>query len=177
MGLVDGPLLAARRRRGERSQHDAAFAISHSSFANPTPVGFMSLSVSAFAVALVNFGAHGVTTSTYLAAPAIWVGGLGQLLTGEFRAGGKWPRAALTVVVCWVGRRDVGGKQTEGESRIWAGQISALILSRADGRRQYAWCDWVHGVRAVVDQLGLLVVRLVGHRRGVRQQPWGDGLQ
>jgi len=74
---------AADAGSDHRSQADAAFGTAHRKFANPSPFGFFCLATSIMTVALVNFGARGVAVTTFLAAPAIWVAGVGQLLAGE----------------------------------------------------------------------------------------------
>lgn len=77
---------------GHTNRDDAPFARTHRRFANPTPFGFFALAISIFTVSLVNFGARGTSTATFLAAPAIWVGGVGQVLAGKLSGGGatRW---------------------------------------------------------------------------------------
>jgi succinate-acetate transporter protein len=86
--------LVADPRPGRRSQADTAFGTAHRKFANPSPFGFFCLATSIMTVALVNFGARGVAVTTFLAAPAIWVAGVGQLLAGECRS---WVSAWLAM--------------------------------------------------------------------------------
>ncbi|CEQ39599.1 SPOSA6832_01151 [Sporobolomyces salmonicolor] len=75
-----------------------AFPTYHRRFANPAPLGLSAFALTTFLLSLINVGARGVSVPNVVVGPALFYGGLGQLLAGmwEFACGNTFGATAFT---------------------------------------------------------------------------------
>ncbi|GAA5959676.1 hypothetical protein JCM21900_002155 [Sporobolomyces salmonicolor] len=75
-----------------------AFPTYHRRLANPAPLGLSAFALTTFMLSLINVGARGVTVPNVVVGPALFYGGLGQLLAGmwEFACGNTFGATAFT---------------------------------------------------------------------------------
>ncbi|GAA5870671.1 hypothetical protein JCM16303_001553 [Sporobolomyces ruberrimus] len=85
----------------DRSQ--PAFPTYHRKFANPAPLGLSAFGLTTFMLSLINrkltfFSTRGVTVPNVVVGPALWYGGLAQLLAGmwEFAVGNTFGATAFS---------------------------------------------------------------------------------
>jgi len=80
----------------DRSQ--PAFPVFHRKFANPAPLGLCGFALTTFMLSLINVGTRGVSTPNVVVGPALWYGGLAQLLAGmwEFASGNTFAATAFS---------------------------------------------------------------------------------
>ncbi|TNY24244.1 GPR1/FUN34/yaaH family-domain-containing protein [Rhodotorula diobovata] len=80
----------------DRSQ--PAFPTYHRKFANPAPLGLCGFALTTFMLSLINMSARGVTVPNVVVGPALFYGGLAQLLAGmwEFASGNTFAATAFT---------------------------------------------------------------------------------
>jgi len=64
----------------DRSQ--PAFPTYHRRFANPAPLGLCGFALTTFMLSLINMSTRGVTVPNVVVGPALFYGGLAQLLAG-----------------------------------------------------------------------------------------------
>ncbi|GAA6007991.1 hypothetical protein JCM11491_006568 [Sporobolomyces phaffii] len=75
-----------------------AFPTYHRKLANPAPLGLCGFALTTFMLSLINLGTRGVTVPNVVVGPALWYGGLVQILAGmwEFAAGNTFGATAFT---------------------------------------------------------------------------------
>ncbi|GAA5856396.1 hypothetical protein JCM8547_008725 [Rhodosporidiobolus lusitaniae] len=75
-----------------------AFPIFHRRFANPAPLGLCGFALTTFMLSLINVGARGVSVPNVVVGPALFYGGLAQLLAGmwEFATGNTFGATAFS---------------------------------------------------------------------------------
>ncbi|GAA5873902.1 hypothetical protein JCM5296_007591 [Sporobolomyces johnsonii] len=75
-----------------------AFPVYHRKLANPAPLGLSAFALTTFMLSLINVGTRGVTVPNIVVGPALFYGGLGQLLAGmwEFACGNTFGATAFT---------------------------------------------------------------------------------
>lgn len=80
----------------DRSQ--PAFPTYHRRFANPAPLGLCGFALTTFMLSLINVSARGVTVPNVVVGPALFYGGLAQLLAGmwEFAVGNTFGATAFS---------------------------------------------------------------------------------
>ncbi|GAA5849689.1 hypothetical protein JCM9279_001980 [Rhodotorula babjevae] len=80
----------------DRSQ--PAFPVYHRRFANPAPLGLCGFALTTFMLSLINMGTRGVTVPNVVVGPALFYGGLAQLLAGmwEFASGNTFAATAFS---------------------------------------------------------------------------------
>lgn len=80
----------------DRSQ--PAFPVYHRRFANPAPLGLCGFALTTFMLSLINVGTRGVATPNVVVGPALFYGGLAQLLAGmwEFASGNTFAATAFS---------------------------------------------------------------------------------
>ncbi|GAA6005355.1 hypothetical protein JCM10207_002949 [Rhodosporidiobolus poonsookiae] len=80
----------------DRSQ--PAFPTYHRRFANPAPLGLCGFALTTFMLSLINVGTRGVSVPNVVVGPALWYGGLAQLLAGmwEFATGNTFGATAFS---------------------------------------------------------------------------------
>ncbi|SGZ06107.1 BQ5605_C031g10919 [Microbotryum silenes-dioicae] len=79
-------------------QTQPAFPVYHRKFANPAPLGLCGFALTTFMLSLINVGARGVATPNVVVGPALFYGGLAQLLAGmwEFAVGNTFGATAFS---------------------------------------------------------------------------------
>ncbi|GAA5924445.1 acetate uptake transporter family protein [Sporobolomyces koalae] len=79
-------------------QSQPAFPVYHRKFANPAPLGLCAFGLTTFMLSLINLSTRGVTVPNIVVGPALFYGGLGQLLAGmwEFAVGNTFGATAFT---------------------------------------------------------------------------------
>ncbi|BGP37028.1 hypothetical protein JCM10450v2_000938 [Rhodotorula kratochvilovae] len=80
----------------DRSQ--PAFPTYHRRFANPAPLGLCGFALTTFMLSLINVGTRGVSVPNVVVGPALWYGGVAQLLAGmwEFATGNTFGATAFS---------------------------------------------------------------------------------
>lgn len=80
----------------DRSQ--PAFPVYHRKFANPAPLGLCGFALTTFMLSLINMSTRGVTVPNVVVGPALFYGGLAQLLAGmwEFAVGNTFGATAFS---------------------------------------------------------------------------------
>ncbi|GAA5853190.1 hypothetical protein JCM5353_002797 [Sporobolomyces roseus] len=80
----------------DRSQ--PAFPTYHRRFANPAPLGLSAFGLTTFMLSLINLSTRGVVVPNVVVGPAMWYGGLAQLLAGmwEFAVGNTFGATAFS---------------------------------------------------------------------------------
>ncbi|GAA5964735.1 hypothetical protein JCM21900_003016 [Sporobolomyces salmonicolor] len=80
----------------DRSQ--PAFPVYHRRFGNPAPLGLCGFALTTFVLSLINVHARGVTVPNVVVGPALFYGGLAQLLAGmwEFATGNTFGATAFS---------------------------------------------------------------------------------
>ncbi|GAA5905444.1 hypothetical protein JCM6882_003162 [Rhodosporidiobolus microsporus] len=80
----------------DRSQ--PAFPVYHRKLANPAPLGLCGFALTTFVLSLINVEARGITVPNVVVGPALWYGGLAQLLAGmwEFATGNTFGATAFS---------------------------------------------------------------------------------
>ncbi|GAA5873620.1 hypothetical protein JCM16303_001181 [Sporobolomyces ruberrimus] len=80
----------------DRSQ--PAFPTYHRRFANPAPLGLCGFALTTFMLSLINMSTRGVTVPNVVVGPALFYGGLAQLLAGmwEFAVGNTFGATAFS---------------------------------------------------------------------------------
>ncbi|GAA6059168.1 hypothetical protein JCM10212_005513 [Sporobolomyces blumeae] len=75
-----------------------AFPTYHRRFANPAPLGLCGFALTTFMLSLINVSARGVTVPNVVVGPALFYGGLAQLLAGmwEFATGNTFGATAFS---------------------------------------------------------------------------------
>lgn len=92
--------------------------------ADTTPFGFCSLAIAIFTTSLVHFHARGTYNFIWIAAPAIWVGGLGQLLAGMFAVA----RNDVLSATGFTGYASSAGLSFEDQSRLIPPPLPSSLL-------------------------------------------------
>ncbi|SCZ91968.1 BZ3500_MvSof-1268-A1-R1_Chr5-3g08253 [Microbotryum saponariae] len=79
-------------------QTQPAFPVYHRKFANPAPLGLCGFALTTFMLSLINVGARGVAAPNVVVGPALFYGGLAQLLAGmwEFAVGNTFGATAFS---------------------------------------------------------------------------------
>ncbi|KAM0792029.1 hypothetical protein ACM66B_006256 [Microbotryomycetes sp. NB124-2] len=79
-------------------QTQPAFPVYHRKFANPAPLGLCGFALTTFMLSLINMQTRGVTVPNIVVGPALWYGGLAQLLAGmwEFACGNTFGATAFS---------------------------------------------------------------------------------
>ncbi|KWU41226.1 hypothetical protein RHOSPDRAFT_37255 [Rhodotorula sp. JG-1b] len=80
----------------DRSQ--PAFPVYHRRFANPAPLGLCGFALTTFMLSLINVNTRGVNVPNVVVGPALFYGGLAQLLAGmwEFASGNTFAATAFS---------------------------------------------------------------------------------
>ncbi|GAA5860253.1 hypothetical protein JCM3774_000358 [Rhodotorula dairenensis] len=80
----------------DRSQ--PAFPVYHRRFANPAPLGLCGFALTTFMLSLINVNTRGVDVPNVVVGPALFYGGLAQLLAGmwEFASGNTFAATAFS---------------------------------------------------------------------------------
>lgn len=75
-----------------------AFPTYHRRFANPAPLGLCAFALTTFMLSLINLSTRGVTVPNIVVGPALFYGGLAQLLAGmwEFAVGNTFGATGFT---------------------------------------------------------------------------------
>ncbi|GJN87696.1 hypothetical protein Rhopal_000651-T1 [Rhodotorula paludigena] len=79
-------------------QSQPAFPVYHRKFANPAPLGLCGFALTTFVLSLINVRARDVSVANVVVGPALWYGGLAQLLAGmwEFAVGNTFGATAFS---------------------------------------------------------------------------------
>ncbi|KAK4046102.1 hypothetical protein OIV83_006355 [Microbotryomycetes sp. JL201] len=79
-------------------QTQPAFPVYHRRFANPAPLGLCGFALTTFMLSLINMQTRGVTVPNIVVGPALFYGGLAQLLAGmwEFACGNTFGATAFS---------------------------------------------------------------------------------
>ncbi|GAA5830607.1 hypothetical protein JCM11251_002531 [Rhodosporidiobolus azoricus] len=138
----------------DRSQ--PAFPTYHRKLANPAPLGLCGFALTTFILSLINVEARGITVPQVVVGPALWYGGLAQLLAGmwEFATGNTFGATAFSsygafwlsyafIVSPWsgIGAAYTAAGQTEGHAVsffLWGWFIFTFIMFMASLRSSIA---------------------------------------